>query len=161
MYHMQKIQFKKLLTKLLMFDKYSLYTTGVDNFGPLFVKSMFSSDSSTMHKVWVTLYTCTSSRALLLDLVPSRRSSDFIKSFEWFVGQRGVPNNVISNGGSSFVLVESQEFMNGLGVSWVTNMPLPPWYKGFLERLVRITKEVLRGVAGVAGSFVGNGGYIE
>ena len=51
--------------------------------------------------------------------------------------------------------------MNGLGVSWVTNMPLPPWYKGFLERLVRITKEVLRGVAGVAGSFVGNGGYIE
>ena len=78
---MQKIQFKKLLTKLLMFDKYSLYTTGVDNFGPLFVKSMFSSDISTMHKVWVTLYTCTSSRALLLDLVPSKRSSDFIKSF--------------------------------------------------------------------------------
>ena len=41
------------LTKLRMCDNYSFYTTGVDNFGPLFVKSMLSSDSSTMHKVSV------------------------------------------------------------------------------------------------------------
>ena len=72
-------------------NNYSFYTTGVDNFGLLFVQSMFSSYSSTMHKVWVTLYTCTSSRGLLLDLVPFKSSSDFIKSFKRFASRRGVP----------------------------------------------------------------------
>ena len=33
--------------------------------------------------------------------------------------------------------------MNILGVNWITNMPLSPWYGGFFERLVRSTKEVL------------------
>ena len=107
---------------------------------------MFSSDSSTMHKLWVTLYTCASSRALLLDLVPSKSSSDFIKSFKRSISRRGVPNNVISDGGSNFVSVESQEFVNGLGVNWVTNIPLSPWHRGFFERLVRSTKELLRKV---------------
>ena len=121
-----------------MCDNYSFYTTGVDNFGPLFVKSMFSSDSSTMHKVWVTLYTCASSRALLLlDLVPYKSLSDFIKSLKRFVSRRDVPNNSISDGSGNFVSIESKEFINGLGVNWVTNMPLSPWYGGLFERLVR------------------------
>ena len=33
--------------------------------------------------------------------------------------------------------------MNGLGVNWVTNMPLSPWHGEFFERLVRSTKELL------------------
>ena len=36
--------------------------------------------------------------------------------------------------------------MNGLGVNWVTNMPLSPWYGGFFECLVRNTKELFRKV---------------
>ena len=122
-----------LSARFITAHNYSFYTTGVDNFGPLFVKSMFSSDSSTMHKIWVTLYTCASSRALLLDLVPSKSSSHFIKSFKRFVSRRGVPNNVISDGGSNFASVEIQEFMNELGVHWVTNMSLSPWHGGFLN----------------------------
>ena len=80
-----------------MCDNYSFYRTGVNNFGPLFVKSMFSSESS-MHKFWVTLYRCASSRALLLDPVASKSLSDLIKSFKRFVSRRGVPNNVILDG---------------------------------------------------------------
>ena len=91
----------------------------------------------------MTLYTCASGRALLLDLVPSKNWSHFTKSFKRFVSQRAVPNNVILDGGSNFVSVESQEFMNGLSVNWVTNMPLSPWYGGLFERLVRSTKELL------------------
>ena len=85
------------------------------------------------------LYTC--------DLVPSKSSSDFMKSFKRFVSRRGVPNNLISDGCSNFLLVESQEFMNILGVTWVTNMSLLPWYGGFFERLVRSTKELLHKVS--------------
>ena len=55
-----------------MRDNYSFYTTRVDNFGTLSVKSMLSSDSSTMYTVSVTLHICASSQLLLLDLVRSK-----------------------------------------------------------------------------------------
>ena len=126
--------------KLPICDNYSFYTTGVENFSPLFIKSMFNSDSYTMHKVWVTLYTFASIRALLLDLVPSRSLSDFIKRFKRFVSQRGVSNNFISDRGSDFVSVEIQEFMNGLGVNWVTNMALSLWYVGSLNAWLRVQR---------------------
>ena len=69
--------------------------------------------------------------ALLLDVVRSKSLSNFIKSFKRFVSRMGVPNNVISDGGRNFVSVESQEFVNGLGVNWVRNMSLSPWYGFF------------------------------
>ena len=94
----------------------------------------------------MTLHACESSRALLLGLVPSKSPADLIKSFKRFVSRRGVPNNVISDGSSNFVSVESQEFMNGLDVNWVTNMPLSPWYGVIFENLVRSTKELLEKV---------------
>ena len=94
----------------------------------------------------MTLYTCASSRALSLDLVASKSSSVFIKSFKRFVNRRGVPNNVVSDRSSNFVFIESQEFISGLGANWVTNMPLSLWYRGLFERLVRSTKELLRKV---------------
>lgn len=96
-----------------MCDNYSFYTTSVGHFSPLFIKPMFNSDSYSMHKVRVTLYIFASIRALLLDLVPSRSSSDFIKMFKRFVSQRGV--------------------------NWVTNMALSPMV---YERLLRSTKEL-------------------
>ena len=45
-------------------DTFVFFTTGIDNFGPLHVKSIFTSNngSSTLHKVWV--YKCASSRGL-------------------------------------------------------------------------------------------------
>ena len=44
-------------------------STGIDYFGPLLVKNIFSSDNSEndLHKVHVVLYTCASSRAVYLD----------------------------------------------------------------------------------------------
>ena len=101
---------------------------------------MFNSDNYTRHKVWVTLYTFASIRALLLDLVPSRSSSDFIKRHKRIVSQRGVSDNVISDRGSDFVSVEIQEFMNGLGVNWVTNMALSLWYGGSLNAWLRVQR---------------------
>ena len=39
-----------------MCDIYSFYAIGVNSFGPLFVKSMFSSDISTMRKLYMYIY---------------------------------------------------------------------------------------------------------
>ena len=45
------------LSKLRMNNDFTFYATGVDNFGPSFVASVF--DSSMLLNVRVTLHTCT------------------------------------------------------------------------------------------------------
>ena len=72
----------------------------------------------------MTLYTCASSRGIVLDLVPSLDSVSFIRSFRRFISQRGCPSNVISDNGENFVLVETKRLVSSIGVNWITNLPL-------------------------------------
>ena len=74
---------------------------GIDNFGPLYVRSIFTSNtgSSTLYKVWLTLYTCASSRGNVLDFVPSLDSVSFIRRFHRFIGRKGCPSNAILDNG--------------------------------------------------------------
>ena len=94
-------------------------------------------DNSILFKVWVTLYTCAASRAVILDLTPHLDSHSY---------RRGCLSNVISDGGRNFVSDETQTFVHSLGVDWKVNLPLAPWHDGFFERLVRSTKVLLRKV---------------
>ena len=96
-----------------MNNDFAFYATGVDNFGPLFAKSIFARDNSTLFKVWVTLYTCAGTSGLMLDVVPHIDSALFIDN------------------GRNFVSNETVDFVNGLGVDWRLNMPLAPWHGGF------------------------------
>ena len=86
-----------------------------------------------MYKVWVTLYTCAASQAIILDIVHTWTHHSFIKSFRRFVSRRGCPSNVISDGGKKFVSVETQEFVSRLGVEWKVNLPLAHGMEGFLK----------------------------
>ena len=128
------------LTKLRLQDNYAFFTTGVDNFGSLFVKNIFESDNTTLYKVWVTLYTCAASRGVLFDIVPFISAKAFIHSFRRFISRRGCPVHVICDNGKK----ETQNFVHNLGVNWDPNLPLAPWHVGFFERLVCNTKELLR-----------------
>ena len=117
-----------------MNNDFAFYATEVDNFGPLFVKSISAKDSSTLFKVWVTLYTYGGTRGVILDVVPHINSTSFIKSFRRFISRRGCPSVMISDNGRNFVSNETVEFVNGLGVNWRLNMPLAPWHGGFFLR---------------------------
>ena len=103
------------VTKLRLNDTHAFFTTGVDNFEPLYVKPIFimTKGSPTIFKLWMTLYICASSRGIMLDLVPRLDSKSFIKSFQWFVGWLSCPSYVISDGSSNFVASETQAFANG------------------------------------------------
>lgn len=131
------------LLKLRLQDNHPFSTTGVDNFGPLYVKEVFP-NRNRLFKAWVALYTCASSRAILLDLVPDIGSTSFIRSFRRMIARRGCPNNVISDNGSNFISTETQTFITSLGVDWDLNIPLAPWHGGFFERMVKSSKELLR-----------------
>ena len=96
------------LTALRLKDTHPFDTTGVDNFGPLFVKEVFcEKNDNKMYKAWVTHYTCAWTRAILLDLVPRPDSTSFINSFCRMIARRRCPNNVISDNGKNFLSDEN------------------------------------------------------
>ena len=132
------------LTPLRMDNFRAFNTVGIDNFGPVFVKNIYDNETGKTYKAWVTLYTCASSRAIMLDLVPNMTSQTFIKSIRRFICRRGCPSNAISDHGKNFVSADTQTYVSYLGIYWHLNTPLAPWHGGFFERLVRSVKELLR-----------------
>ena len=59
------------LNELRLQDKHAFSTIGIDNFEPLLVKNVYDIANNEMLKAWVTLYTCASTRNIILDLIPS------------------------------------------------------------------------------------------
>ena len=62
------------LPKARLKDDTAFSATGVDHMGPLYTKNVFDYDSveeDEMFKCYITLYTCASTRGIILDLVPN------------------------------------------------------------------------------------------
>ena len=97
-----------------------------------------------MRKKWVTLYTCASTRNMILDVIPSLSAESFIRSFRRFISRRGCPDSIISDNGKNFVSKGSQNFISNLNVRWHFNLPLTPWHGGFFEHVVRSAKDLLK-----------------
>ena len=51
---------------------------GVDYLGPVFVKDIYHGSNNKMHKAYIVLFTCSTSRAVILDLVEDNTSKNFI-----------------------------------------------------------------------------------
>ena len=73
--------------------------TGIDYFGPLFIKSM-----KERQKVWVCLYTCLVARAIHLEMMHDMSSSQFLLGFRRFVVRHGKPRKIISDNAAQFKL---------------------------------------------------------
>ncbi|CAL8114380.1 unnamed protein product [Orchesella dallaii] len=126
--------------------------TGVDMFGPLFLK-----DGS---KSWVALFTCAVYRAVHLELVTSLSTDAFKNAFRRFVSRRGRPSIVYSDNGTNFVGMNNQfksinwkkieKFGAFQKIKWRFNPPTAAWWGGFWERMVGVVKQTLRKVLGRA-----------
>ena len=99
-----------------------------------------------MHKVYISLYTCSSSRALHLDLVPDMSSEAFVRSLERFIGRRGFPVLIISDNGKTFKGQEIRAFIASKNIKWRYIEEKSPWWGGFYERMVRSVKRCLKKV---------------
>ena len=120
------------LPKTMLKDDYAFSATGVDHFGPLYCKNDFRSDldENKMHKCHVLLYTCASTRGLVLDSVPDTSAKEFIDSFRRFIARRGCPQEMLSDNGSAFIAEETQTFVVGRNVKWHFSSTLVRWYMG-------------------------------
>ena len=106
---------------------------GIDYFGPLYV------DRGT--KVWTLLITCASSRAVHLELVRSQSAADLTLALRRFMALRGTPCLIVSDNARTFRALLSHVPRS---VKWRFIPEAAPWWGGFWERLVGVTKKALK-----------------
>ena len=105
------------------------------------------SKSGNMNKGYIVLcctLTCTSSRAVRLDLVPKLTTEAFVRGFMRFIARPGVLKLVVSDNGSTFKNEELKKMLAEYNITWKFNVALAPWWVGFFERLVRSTKRCVK-----------------
>ena len=117
---------------------------GIDYCGPLYVYDIYK--RTTMFKSYILLATCALSRAVHLELVPNQSSTALIRALKRVFARRGTASMICSDNGKSFKSELTVEFARELLIRWRYNLELAPWWGGFFERLVRMTKRVLRKV---------------
>ena len=116
--------------------------TGVDYAGPVFVKNIY--DSQKMYKAWIFIFTCASSRAKCLELVPSCDAGKCRNALRRFFSRYGVPETILFDNSTQFSSQETQSFISSYGLKWHFNPPLSLWWGGIFERMVRSIKRCLK-----------------
>ena len=121
----------------------AFHNIGVDYAGPVFVKNIYG-DKENLHKAWIAVITCASTRAIYLDVVSDCSCQQCIELLKRFIAHYGAPQTIISDNGKCFIGKEVQTFAANRNISWKFNLELAPWQSGFIERMVRSTKRCLR-----------------
>ena len=62
---------------------------------PLYVKDIcYKSSNDDMHEAYIVIFTCATSRSVILDLVEDNSSKNFMNSIKKFIVKRGCPKNI-------------------------------------------------------------------
>ena len=128
--------------------------TGVDFTGTLYTKEPLGE-----HKAYICLFTCASTRAIHLEIVTDLSTETFLLAFRRFASRRSLPSVMISDNASTYLaaaeelkmLFESDHIKEALGrqgVDWQFIPRRAPWYGGFWERLIGLTKQAIRKTLG-------------
>ena len=129
-------------------------TVGLDIFGPFLLSSgVRTRRSPGSRKVWCTLYTCLSSRAVHVELMSAMDSVAFINSLRRFVALRGPCALIRSDQGSNLVgakgqveelnLTEAARAMAAIKVRWIMNPPHASNFGGVWERKIGQVRQAL------------------
>ena len=122
-------------------DSFFFCNVGLDYAGPLYVRE---SAKAVAKKVYILLFTCATSRAVHLELVPNMKSPAFIRAFERFKSRKGTPKLIINDNFRTFKSKETKTYLSKLGTRQKFILPASPWWGGFYERLVRSVKLSLK-----------------
>ncbi|UYV69625.1 hypothetical protein LAZ67_7000025, partial [Cordylochernes scorpioides] len=114
--------------------------TGIDLGGPLCLEDG--------QKVWFVIFTCGVYRAVHLELVTSLSTEALVGAVERFVARRGCPAVIYSDNGTNLVGLRNELYRVNFGVKWKLNPPAAPWWEGWIERIVGLTKKLLRRLLG-------------
>ena len=133
----------------------SFMCIGIDYFGPIYVK-----EGKRQSKVWISLFCCTTTRAVHMEIVDSMTTQDFMHALRRFIARRGVPAEIITDNAKQFQIASSilsPKYVKSTSASnretltnikWKFICPLAPWMGGFYmyERLVGVVKQSFKKV---------------
>ena len=135
------------LPNLRFDDTYPFASTGVDYLGPLYCLPIYGK-TDNLHKAYIVLYTCTTTRAVILEVVNNANTDTFLNSFRRFLSRRGCPSTMVSDNGGVFLADEMQKFAAEHRITWKFNLDCAPWFGGVWERLVASVKRCIKKVVG-------------
>jgi len=106
-------------------------------------------------KGYVCIFTCAVTRAIHLELTKDMTARSFLLAFRRFSARRGPVSVMYSDNAQTFRCVfryikniRSDPSVHDLlamrRTNWIFSVSLAPWWGGFWERMVRITKDLLR-----------------
>jgi len=144
------------LPKVRVQDVPPFSITGVDFTGALYVKQ-----NSEEVKVYLCLFTCATSRAVHLEVVTDLSTTTFLLAFRRFTSRRSLPVVMMSDNASTYTsaadeltrLFTSEELNTVLGregTKWQFIPKKAPWFGGYWERLIGLTKMAIKKTLGRA-----------
>ena len=130
--------------------------TGVDFIGALYIK-----DREGETKVYICIFTCAVTRAVHIEVVRDLSVQTFLLAFWRFSSRKSLPSIKIFDNASTFTAVvedlqrlcESETLQRELGhhnVTWQFIPKRAPWYGGFWEQMVGLTKQAIKKTLGRA-----------
>ena len=128
--------------------------TGTDFAGPVFCREM---NGKEIFKSYINIFTCASTRAIHLELIPNLTTNCFMNALDRFTSRRGVPHVLVSDNArtfkraakelSCFITNSSyQAYLADSRIRWFFYLEKSPWWGGFIERMVGSVKSILRTV---------------
>ena len=102
-------------------------------------------------KTYISLFSCSVTRAVHTELVSNFTTTEFIKSFKRLISRRGKPKIVYSDYAKTFKagtkwlanINRDQKLLNFWSsetILWKFNVPKAPWWGGQFERLIGLIK---------------------
>ena len=107
-------------------------------------------DDSNLNKAHIALFTCATSRGIVLDLVKSTSAKCVINSCMKLISRRGCPRLFLSDNGTGFTSEQTQQFAASKCIDWKFSIAEAPHFGGFWERLVACVKNCLKKTIGGA-----------
>ena len=142
------------LVKSRVNQTYPFVVTGVDFTGALYVRA-----TEGERKVYLCLFTCVASRAIHLEIVTNLTVESFLQAFRRFAGRRSFPKLLLSDNASTYLAAAEElkylfsstdlsESLSRKGTEWKFIPKRAPWFGGFWERLIGLTKSTLKKILG-------------
>lgn len=126
-------------------DPVAFEVCGIDLAGPVYLKENT--------KAYVCIFTCAVVRAVHFELILSLSTEAFIQGLRRFISRRGRPLTIFSDNGTNFTGAENllrnldwEKIQDVQRICWKFSVPCSPWWGGFYERMVRLLKNLLRGL---------------
>nr|CAD2202371.1 unnamed protein product [Meloidogyne enterolobii] len=129
--------------------------SAVDYFGHVTIKTT----NGDHQKRWVAVYTCTSTRAVHLEVAEDLSAQAFLHTFRRFIAQHKKPKLMISDNGTNFKAAEKvltsiwkenqiQKYASDHEINWIFVTERAPWKNGLVERMVGLIKYSLKRTIG-------------